>query len=119
MAQIHIDDNTVIVTIEGLNKLWALKSSLTIPLTNIRGATIDPGIVNERKGFRAPGTNFPGLITAGTFHLNGERIFWDVHNPHKTIVIELTNEHYARLIIEVDNPRAAVELIETAIQHKK
>lgn len=115
MAQVAIDGDTLVVVIEGLDKLWALKSRLTIPLSNVRGATIDPGISHEYKGIRAPGTHFPGVITAGTFRLDGEWVFWDVHNPTKAIVIQLADERYARLVIEVDDPRAAVALIEGAI----
>jgi hypothetical protein len=65
-----------------------------------------------------PGTNIPGVITAGTFYQDGKRVFWDVHNPDNTIVIELEDERYAELIVEVVNPNAAVELIKTAFQRR-
>ncbi|WAL66457.1 hypothetical protein ORV05_01130 [Amycolatopsis cynarae] len=116
MARIDIDGDDLVVTIEGLDKLWALKSSLTIPLANVRGATADPGIAKEPKGIRAPGAYLPGVITAGTFHLDGERVFWDVHDPAKAVVIELADERYARLVVEVEDPRAAVALVENAKQ---
>ncbi|MBB5874425.1 hypothetical protein F4553_007859 [Allocatelliglobosispora scoriae] len=115
MAQIHIDNETLVVEIAGLDKLWALKSRLEIPLANVRGATADPGVIHEPKGIRAPGAHVPGVITAGTFHLDGERIFWDVRDAAKAIVIELHDERYARLIVQVDDPRAAVALIEGAL----
>ncbi|WP_457034388.1 hypothetical protein [Kitasatospora sp. P5_F3] len=114
MANVRIDGDTLIVEIQGLDKLWALKSRLIIPLANVRGATADPGISRQAKGFRAPGTHFPGLITAGTFHIDGERVFWDVHNSANAVVIELADQRYARLVIEVSDPRAAVALIERA-----
>ncbi|TVT61598.1 hypothetical protein FNH05_02730 [Amycolatopsis rhizosphaerae] len=116
MARIDIDGDDLVVTIEGLDRLWALKSRLTIPLANVRGATADPGITKEPKGIRAPGAYLPGVITAGTFHLDGERVFWDVHDPAKAVVIELADERYARLIVEVEDPRAAVALVENAKQ---
>ncbi|WP_433261475.1 hypothetical protein ACQPZF_26925 [Actinosynnema sp. CS-041913] len=115
MARIEIDGGDLVVTIEGLDKLWALKSRLTVPLTNVRGATVDPGIVKEPKGIRAPGAHLPGVITAGTFHRDGERVFWDVHDAAKAIVIELADERYARLVVEVEDPRTAVALIENAL----
>ncbi|MBB5956817.1 hypothetical protein FHS29_003410 [Saccharothrix tamanrassetensis] len=114
MAQVHIDGDNLVVVIEGMDKLWALKSSLTIPLANVRGATADPGMVKEPKGFRAPGAHLPGVIVAGTFHINGDRVFWDVRNPAKAVVIELADERYARLVLQVDDPRATVELVEGA-----
>src|SRR5258708_1911689 len=112
MAQVHIEGENLIVDIEGLDKLWTFRSRLTIPLSNVRGATIDPGIVNDRKGIRAPGTYVPGVIVAATYHSEGERVFWDVHDPAKAVVIELADEKYARLVIGVDDPQATVSLIE-------
>jgi uncharacterized protein len=75
MARVSIDGDDLVVEIEGMDKLWSLKSRLVIPLANVRGATADPGIAAEPKGLRAPGTSLPGVITAGTFHQDGERVF--------------------------------------------
>ncbi|MEU7854513.1 hypothetical protein [Nonomuraea sp. NPDC049141] len=55
------------------------------------------------------------MITAGTFHLDGERVFWDVHDAAKAVVIELADERYTRLVVEVDDPRATVDLVERHI----
>ncbi|NUW41182.1 hypothetical protein [Nonomuraea rhodomycinica] len=114
MARISIDGDSLVVEIEGLDKLWALKSRLVIPLVNVRGATADPGIVGDPKGLRAPGAHIPGVIAAGTFHRDGEKVFWDVHDPAKAVVIELADERYARLVVEVADPRATVALVERA-----
>ncbi|MGW3231125.1 hypothetical protein [Kitasatospora sp. NPDC001095] len=115
MAHVSVDGGNLIVEIEGLDKLWALKSRLTIPLAHVRGATEDPGIAKEPKGTRAPGTHVPGVVTAGTFHVDGERIFWDVRDPAKAVVIQLADERYARLVIQVSDPRATVALVEHAL----
>ncbi|NUR70330.1 MAG: hypothetical protein HOU81_05890 [Hamadaea sp.] len=115
MAQVGIDGATLVVEIEGMDKLWALKSRLEIPLANVRGATADPGVISESKGIRTAGTHMPGVITAGTFRVDGERIFWDVRDPAKAVVIELRDERYARLIVQVDDPRTTVGAIERAI----
>ena len=71
-------------------------------------------MVHGFKGFKLMGTQVPGVITAGTFRSDGDRIFWDVRNPAGAIVIELADATYTRLIIEVADPRAAVDLIEQA-----
>ncbi|MHB9863669.1 hypothetical protein [Streptomyces sp. YIM S03343] len=118
MARITIDREHGLLAAEfqGLDKLWTLKSRLEIPLAHVRGATHDPGIVHEPKGFRVGGTHLPGVIIAGSFRHDGERVFWQVKNPEKAIVIELADaETYDRLVIEVDDPRAAVALIERSI----
>ncbi|MGL5827526.1 MAG: hypothetical protein ACRCYU_22380 [Nocardioides sp.] len=115
MAQVSINGDTLVVEIEGLDKLWALKSRLVIPLANVRGATADPGAVRERKGLRAPGTHIPGMVVAGTFHVDGERVFWDVHDAAKAVVIELADQRYARLVVQVPDPWTTVSLIESVL----
>lgn len=94
-----------------MHKLWAFKSELKIPVENVTSAHQDLSLVSGWKGFRAPGTSVPFLITAGTFHLEGDKIFWDVMNKEKSIVVELRDEKYKRLIIEVEDPAKAIELL--------
>lgn len=62
-----------------------------------------------------PGTNIPGVLTAGTFYQDGKRIFWDVHHPEKTVVLELRDERYNELIVEVADPNATVEMVRAAL----
>ncbi|MFJ5990586.1 hypothetical protein [Lentzea sp. NPDC092896] len=114
MATISVQGQDLVVEMNGLDKLWSLKSKLTIPLAHVRGATVDPGILGEPKGVRAPGTHLPGVITAGTFHQDGEKVFWAVRDGRKAVVVELADEHYTRLVVEVDDPRAVVAMVEQA-----
>lgn len=83
-----------------MDKFWSLKSRLTIPMAHVRGATADPSIASEHRDWRGPGTHLPCVIVAGTFHQDGKRVFWDVHNKDKAIVIELKDDTYQRLVIE-------------------
>jgi len=102
--------------VRGADKLWAFKSSIEIPLVHIAGVRADPEAARGwYHGIRMPGTNVPGVITAGTFYQDGKRVFWDVHNPEKTIVIDLHDERYNELVVEVDDPATAVKLIQDAL----
>ena len=58
----------------------------------------------------------PNIFRAGTFYQHGELVFWDVHHPEKTIVIELEHERYKRLIVEVDDPPGEVKKIKAALK---
>ena len=115
MAKVTVAGDTLSVEIQGVDKLWSLKSRLEISLEHVRGAAVDPGIAREHHGWRGPGAYVPGVLSAGTFHQDRERVFWDVHDPAKVIVIELADEGYKRLVIEVDDPGAAVTAIDRAI----
>ncbi len=116
MVDLSISDGNLTLHVRGADKLWALKSSLEIPLRHIAEIRADPAIARGWwHGLRMPGTNIPGVITAGTFYQHGERVFWDVHNPDNTIVIELKDEQYKQLIVEVADPKAAVELVKAGM----
>ena len=65
MVQVEIVGDRVHFDVEGWDKLWALRSSLDIPLAHIRGVRIDPdAAAGWWHGIRLPGTNIPGVITA-------------------------------------------------------
>jgi hypothetical protein len=79
------------------------------PLGHIAEIRADPAVAHGWwHGLRIAGTNIPGVLTAGTFYQDGKRVFWDIHNPENTVVIELKDERYNKLIVEVADPKAAV-----------
>ena len=115
MVELAIAEGNLKLSVMGADQLWAFKSSLEIPLVHIAGVRADAEIARGWwHGMKLPGTNLPGVITAGTFYQDGKRVFWDVHHPEKTIVIELHDERYSQLIVEVADPQAAIHLIESA-----
>lgn len=115
MVDVRVDDGTLHLKVRGLHQLWALKRRFEIPLAHVREVRrAEPGIMRAPKGIRAPGTYIPWVITAGTYHRGGEKVFWDVRNAKRAIVIELREEPWARLIVEVEDPDHAVALIRSA-----
>jgi hypothetical protein len=42
-------------------------------------------------------------------------VFWDVHDPDKAIGIDLRDERYARLVIEVSDPKDEISRIMAAV----
>src|SRR5574341_2061674 len=100
MVRITIENDKLVFEVQGLDKLWSLQSRLEVSRSNIRGVRADPTIARGWwKGLRMPGTHLPGAITAGTFYQKGKRVFWDVKDPEKTIVIDLADDRYDELII--------------------
>jgi hypothetical protein len=115
MARVEVVGDRLSVQIEGMDKLWSLKSRLEIPLAHVAGVEADPEAVRDWKGWRGPGVHIPGVIAAGTFHPQGDRVFWDVHDAAKAVVIRLADERYARLVIGVDDPAQTVAAIRQAL----
>ena len=110
MTKVSVSDGKLIIDVQGLDKIWTLKSRLEIPVEHISGVR---RAENEPVPFiRLPGTFVPGLITAGTYYEPGwKRVFWDVHDHEKAIVIDLHDEHFSKLIIEVAAPEATIREI--------
>lgn len=78
-------------------------------------ATVERATDEARRwwhGLRAPGTNVPGVITAGTFYEHEGRVFWDVHNPERAIALHLRDDRYAKLVIEVEDPDIAIAVMD-------
>jgi len=115
VVDISIEGDRVNFNVEGWDRLWALKSQLSIPLVHIRG--VDPESARGWwHGLRLLGTQIPGLLTAGTFYQSAGIVFYDVHDPERTIVLELEHEKYSRLIVEVEDTSNAVATIKRGIE---
>jgi hypothetical protein len=116
MVEITTAQGKLILEVQGLHKLWALKSQLEIPLEHIVGVQVDPHpAMGWFQAWKIAGTDFPNVFRAGMFWQEGNKVFWDVRHPEKTVVIELKEEFYGKLIVEVDDPDATVQAIETAL----
>ncbi|MGH7755598.1 MAG: hypothetical protein ACREM8_04845 [Vulcanimicrobiaceae bacterium] len=120
MTRIELDAETLVVHVQGLDRLWAFKSELRIPLAHVSGVAPAEDEARERRhGIRAPGTHLPGVITAGTFYEREDRVFWDVHAPERAIAISLHDDRFAKLVIEVEDPAGEIGRIDAALAARK
>ena len=116
MVDVSVGDGKLTLHVRGADKLWAFKSSLEIPLEHIAGVEADPAAAHRWfHGIKLPGSNIPGVLTAGTFYQHNQRVFWDVHNPDNTVAIALRDERYNQLIVEVADPAATIALIKSVL----
>jgi hypothetical protein len=117
MVEISITDDHLHLEVKGMDKLWAFKSQLDIPLRHIRDVRHDPEAASGWfHGIKLVGTSIPGIYTAGTFYQHGQRVFWDVRDPAMSIIIELHDERFGELVVEVNDPMFAVEQIKARLQ---
>jgi hypothetical protein len=122
MATIEIKDAALLVTIEGLDKVMALRSSITVPLAHITGVTARPDISKlmympveaQFRGVRNPGSVVAGTLVMadGTGH-----VFCDVRDETRALAIDLQHDEFKRIIIEVSDhtPEEARDLILAAV----
>lgn len=120
MTKVEIENGRLIARIQGLDQVLAFKSELSIPLAHLKGASVSPPEVRRRwrnpLRIRVPGSDMPYVVMAGSFvFLDGEHAFWDVHDPDRTVVIELDHERFAKLVLEVDDPQATAAAVNAAV----
>jgi hypothetical protein len=116
MARIEVTPTSLVVHVQGADKFLALASRIEVPLEHIAGVDLAPPEAHQIfHGLKVAGSNLPGVVTAGRFVQGGEWDFWDVHDPEKAIAIRLHDEHYAKLVIGVDDPSATAAAITAAL----
>lgn len=71
--------------------------------------------IKAHMGFKRFSTHVPGVIAAGTFHQDGRTVFWDVHHPDKAIALELRDERFDRLVVEVEDQDNDLTTLERAL----
>ncbi len=119
MVKPEIVGENLILRVEGMDRIWAFKSELTIPLKHITDVRMDEEVVHHWfHGIKFPGANIPGVLTAGTFYWDGKRVFWDIHHPTAALVISLADESYNQLVIEVEDPEALIGEINRNRKHR-
>jgi len=117
MVDVTIEDDRAVFAVEGLDKLWALRSRLEIPLAHITDVESNHEQVGRWwHGFKIAGTDMPGLFAAGTFFFHGELVFWDVRSPADTINVSLNHERYKKLIVQVADPDATIAKLRAAMR---
>ncbi|MEV6339274.1 hypothetical protein AB0M12_31735 [Nocardia vinacea] len=113
MVEVEVTDDKVTVHVLGGHRLLALRENVTFDLADIKGVT--PAPVDLRPPWvRAPGTFFPGVIAAGTYRGKGRKEFWDTRFDGHAILIDLAGPGFTRLVVDVDDPHAAMEALAAA-----
>ena len=115
IATVEMIDQTLVVKIGGIDRFLSFTNQIGLPISHVTNASLENAEAREVfHGIKAPGMHL-GSTSVGSFHKHEGWIFFDVHNPDKAITINLTDEHYKRLVIEVDDPTATIDTINGAI----
>lgn len=107
LARVEVADGALVVRARGLNRLWALRAQLRIPLSEVSHVRRDVARETVPSGLRMPGTYVPGLVQAGTYRRGGERSFWLVGRTRKVTVIECPGSKVDRIVLQLSDETAA------------
>jgi len=110
MVTLELNGDTFVITIKGLHKFWALKSSVSFKKSSIIHAALADPLLRPAP-LRMPGTYLPRVIAAGTFYGKKRKEFWDVVFTKPAIEIELKDEKYTKIVVNVLDCTAALALL--------
>ena len=105
LAETDVADDTLVVRPLGLNRVWALKGEVRVPLSQISEVRPHVDRTQVRSGLRVPGTSFPGLIQAGTYRSQGQKSFWLVGRTRQVTVIECAGGKFDRIVLQLSDKR--------------
>ncbi len=112
----ELTDTELSVHMTGVSGVLALKTRIHIPLEHVTDARVvaTKQAKAEGRGFKVGG-HIPGLVKAGSFGIGEAKQFWYVLRAEQVLVVDLADDQYKRLVLEVDDPAAAAEQIKSKL----
>ena len=112
VTKVSVTGGKLVIKMQGWDRLFSFTSRLEIPVEHV----LDVRPADDHAGgIRVLGTHLPGVVTAGAFLQEGSLNFWNVHNPANAIAIDLRDERYSKLIIEVADPAETIDALQQAL----
>jgi hypothetical protein len=107
LARVEVADGALVVRPRGLNRLWALKAEVRVPLSQVSDVRAHVSRRSLPSGLRMPGTSVPGLIQAGTYRAHGQRSFWLVGRTSEVTVVDCPGGRFDRLVLQLGDEEVA------------
>lgn len=115
MASVAILGRSLIVSLGTAGHASAPAGRLEIPLEHVAGAESGAELAHRwLDGVRLGTTHIPGAIAAGWYRTHERWGYWEVRDPARAIWIELHDEAYNRIVVDVDDPDDALTRIREA-----
>jgi hypothetical protein len=99
VASIRREGDEVVVLLNDLEKMGALRGIVRVPAAAVRSVRLSERPFRELRGIRAPGTGFPGVVALGTWRYRDGKDFVAVYRGEPAVVVELAGAPFARLIV--------------------
>ena len=99
MATIAVDGSDLVVRLNALEKIGALRGDVRVPLASVRALRVSNTPWSELRGIRASGTGVPGVISLCTRRGAWRPDFAAVYGRRPVLVIEMTGVSFDRLVV--------------------
>ncbi|MCL4351065.1 MAG: hypothetical protein M1318_00210 [Firmicutes bacterium] len=116
MARIVLDEDQVHIDLSFADKVLSFSGSLRVPYSHIKSISTDPVSPDWYHGIQI-GTNLPPFKVASTFITEEGNIFYDFHDPHRCITLDLEHERYVRIVVEIEASQSLSSLVEEIRAH--
>ena len=99
MATLRREGDELVVLLNDLEKVGALRGGPRVPLSAIRDVRVTESPFRELRGLRAPGSGIPGALALGTWRYRGGKDFAALYRGGPALVIDLEGADLSRLLI--------------------
>jgi hypothetical protein len=104
VANLLISDDSVTIRLSIAEKAQALHRDLSLPRSAITGVRVVSSGAGAVHGFKLVGSSIPGVLMVGSFKGGEGSTFALCHGNGPGLVLDLTGQHYDRIVLTVDNP---------------
>ncbi len=113
MADWEIDGDRLALRLTGEEHLEGMHRDVVVPRSSVAAVRVTEDVWSELRGIRAPGTGIPGVIAVGTRRGSFGKDFAVVHGKGRGVVVELTDQPFARIVITTPDPEEVVARLTT------
>jgi hypothetical protein len=114
-ATIAIAGRSLVIGVGEDGGFGAAPSRIEVPLSHVVAAEAAREAARRwLGGVSLGGTRIPGAIAPGWFHAHDEWVFWEVRDPERAIRIDVRDERFDRIVVDVEDPEAQLERIRAA-----
>jgi hypothetical protein len=100
---IELEPDAVVLGYSGASALARLKNEVRIPYAAIGSVSVGLDEVPSALAFRIGVSTAPfGSRRKGQFWWAGKRVFLDLEDPARAVVLDLKNHHFARVAVQPD-----------------
>jgi len=116
---VTINGDKVVFELHGIDKILAIKSSITVPLRHIKSVSTEKVDWKPLKHLKVAGSFMPGVVKDGRYLTSDGLMFFEMRHTNKCITVILDNETYGKIIFEVDGKESIAKMTNDAIAKQK